>query len=96
MVVGGSAIKDTDEPSRECPVGGYHEWEELRTALAHVCVLCGTLSPVRCFEHPERQQPTPLRPLPVGAAGLDGTAAVQPVAPRPPAPPVAPAQRQAS
>jgi hypothetical protein len=81
VVVGGSAIKDTDEPSNECPVGGYHEWEELRTALAHVCVLCGKVSPVRCFEHPVRQQPTPLRPS---------------AAPRPPAPPVAPTQRQAS
>jgi hypothetical protein len=81
VVVGGSAIKDTDDVSSECPVGGYHQWEELRTALAHVCVLCGRISLVRCFEHPVRQQPTPLRSA---------------AAPRPPAPPVAPAHRQAS
>lgn len=59
MVVGGSVIKDTEEPSNECPVGGYHQWEEVRTALAHVCQLCGQTSPVKCFEHPVRQ-PTPM------------------------------------
>lgn len=82
MVVGGSVIRDSDEPSNECPVGGYHEWEELRTALAHLCVLCGKVSPVRCFEHPIQHQPTPLH-LP-GATQPSDT------------PPVAPAERQAS
>ena len=60
MVVGGSVIKDSDEPSNECSVGGYHQWEELRSARAHVCVLCGRISPVKCFEHPVKPTPTPL------------------------------------
>jgi hypothetical protein len=84
VVVGGSVIRDSDEPSNECPVGGYHEWEELRTALAHVCVLCGKVSAVRCFEHPVRQPLTPLH------SSLHSQ-------PQPPAvPPVAPVERQAS
>jgi hypothetical protein len=80
VVVGGSVIKDSDEPSNECPVGGYHEWQELRTALAHVCGLCGKVSPVRRFEHPVRHQPRsfPSPPQP------------------PTVPPVAPMERQAS
>jgi hypothetical protein len=61
VVVGGSVIKDSEESSNECPVGGYHEWREQRSALAHVCTLCGKVSPVRCFEHPVWRQPTPLR-----------------------------------
>jgi hypothetical protein len=60
VVVGGSVIKDSDEPSSECSVGGYHQWEELRVAQAHVCVLCGRISPVKCFEHPMKQPPTSL------------------------------------
>ena len=59
MVVGGSVIRDSDEPSNECSVGGYHQWEAVRSAKAHVCALCGRVSPVNCFEHPVKP-PTPL------------------------------------
>ncbi|MGH2720852.1 MAG: hypothetical protein ACRDJO_04515 [Actinomycetota bacterium] len=60
MVVGGSVIKDTEEPSNECSVGGYHQWEEVRSARAHVCALCGRISPVKCFERPVKPTSTPL------------------------------------